>query len=116
MSDFTDDDQPADDFDLRERVRVAAEAAEKAGMPCGLYLEHFDAGITPAGEPVLLAQFRVGDLAFTPRVLDPAAEDTNKVVREMEVDARLDDFNRIARQAKEGTGPIADLEGDEDAV
>lgn len=113
---FSGDDEQEDEFDLRERVRVAAEAVEKAAMPCGLYLEHFDAGITPDGQPLLLAQFRVGDLAFTSRVLDPAVEDTNKTVREMEVDARLDDFNRIATQAREGTGIVAELEEDDDAV
>ncbi len=108
------DDEQEDDYDLRERVRAAAERVEQAGLKVGLYMEHAQPAITHDGQLLVQVQFRVGDLAFTSRVLDPATEDTNRVVREMEVDQRLDEFNRIARQAKEGTGILAELEGDDD--
>jgi len=99
---------------LRERMRAATELVEKAALGCGLYLERADVGLTAGGHPVLVTQLRVGELAFTSRVLDPEAEDVNRAVREIEVDTRLDEFNRIARQAKEGSGPLAALADDEE--
>lgn len=113
MSDF-DDGAEHDDFEMRERMRLASDIVETAGRHCGLYLERADAGVTPDGQPVLVAQFRVGDLAFTSRVLDPPAEATNQVAREMEVDQMLTDFGRIAGQARDGTGILAELEEDDD--
>jgi len=107
------DDEQEDDPALRERFEAAMHGAEDAGRHCGLYLTHADAAVTGDGQALVLAQFHVGELAFSTRVLDPEVEDEAKVVRGMEVDNTLDEFNRIARDARERTGALAELEEEE---
>ncbi len=105
---------PEEPFD-REVVAVAMQSAEDAGRRVGLHLEQSTVA-TPAepdetGGPVLIvANFRVGDLAFTDRVLRPEVEETNKAVRVMEVDADLDELADFRRKLAEGKGPLHDLE------
>jgi len=115
MSDagFADDDDEAQAA-LRERFSAATSGAEDAGRQCGLYLEDATPAATSDGSLVVMATFAVGDLAFTDRVLYPAKEDDAKEIREREVDAALDERNRIVREAREGKGPLAALEDDDE--
>jgi hypothetical protein len=104
-----------------EKVREVVQRLEAAGGRCGLYLESADFAVEegqdgPARPTLVMASFRVGDLAFTDRVLNPSAEEDNKVVREMEVGADLDEVKEIRRRAAEGVGPLAELKEDDDGA
>ena len=105
-----------DDDDPLGRYRDVVDRAAQAGQTCALYLEK--AGIGQPDEacdgPVLVvASYRVGDLAFTDRVLHPATEDVNREIRSREIDDTLDRFSAARRRLTEGIGPLADLEADE---
>lgn len=101
----------------REAVGIAMRNVEDAGRRCGLHLERSSVAVPAVpdehGGPVMIvADFAVGSLAFTDRVLRPEVEDTNKAVRVMEVDADLDELAEFKRRLAEGNGPLDELEGE----
>lgn len=113
-----EDAVPEDPFSPmdHEAVRRAIESVEVAGRHVGLHMERSSVALPAVpdadGGPVLIvADFAVGELAFTHRVLHPAAEEDQKVVRTMEVDADLDDLAEFKRRLRE-RGPIDELEGE----
>ncbi len=110
-----EEDAPIDD----ERFREVISRVEQAGREVGLYLEKAHVGV-PQGEELtettilfVMAEFQVGDLAFSSRVLDPASETTNTVVRGMEVDYEKEAFEAARKRLVEGTGPLGDLADDD---
>lgn len=108
-----DDPMPFD----HEAVRRAIENVETAGRHVGLHMERATPALPaqpdPDGGPVLIvADFAVGDLAFTDRVLHPAVEEDNKAVRVMEVDADLGSLAEFKRRLQRERGPIDELEAE----
>lgn len=114
---FPQSPEPSDEE--RQQLQKVMEKVEEVGRKCGLYLENAQVMMEPhtpedhGGRAVVVAHLAVGDLAFHPRVLNPESEDTNKIVRMMEVDHNLDKFNETRRKLTEGEGPLADLAGDD---
>jgi hypothetical protein len=103
-------------FEFRERIRSRVGGLEEAGRRVGMHLneESVQAGVTADGQPVVQASFVLGKLAFTTRVLDPAAEAVNDSARVIAADSTRDERERILREAQEGIGPLADLENEGD--
>lgn len=116
MSDMADGFQP--DPDVEEQIRSVMLQLGESARSCGLYLESAAAhvaGPDEAPRPILIVgQFAVGDLAFTDRVLDPPSEEDKKVVRTMEVDHQLDEFNETRRRLMTGEGPLGELADDDE--
>lgn len=71
-----------------EKARAAAEKLEDAARQIGLYLKITDYGIVEGedGSPqvAIIANFLIGDLAWSDRVQDPAAEADMDQVAAME--------------------------------
>jgi hypothetical protein len=105
--------------DTLDHDELAAKL-EAAGKSCGLYLAVAHVAVPdpddpeiPEGAPTMVtAQFDVGNLAFSSRVLDPETEATNKEFRDMAVDYRRDEVKRIAREGM--SGALAELEDDDE--
>lgn len=57
---------------------------------------------------MVIADFAVGDLAFTDRVLNPSGEEDNKAVRKMQVDLDLDEWLEARRRLENLGGPDDD--------
>lgn len=102
-------DQPSD-----EEARKLMEELENAARRIGLYAENIAIGVPiggpniPEGEEqmVLVAQFTLGDIAFSDRVQNPQADETDMEFRKMAVDLEKDQFEakrqEIERKLKEG--------------
>lgn len=98
-----DDPQPFEpDPQMEDAVRTAVERLGERARRCGLHLGSVRVAMPPADGPALvIADFSVGDLAFSQRVLDPSGEEDNKTVRAMEVDADLDEWNAARERLRE---------------
>lgn len=102
-----------------ERFREAISRVEVAGREVGLYLDKAHVGVHPTMQDdpdphfLVMAEFNVGDLAFSPRVLDPATENTSQVVRGMDVDMQKAEVEEVRKRLMEGKGPLGDLADDE---
>jgi hypothetical protein len=107
--------EPEPDPRMEEAVRTAVDRLGDGARRCGLYLGTVRVSLPSASGPSLvLADFSVGDLAFSQRVLDPDGEEDNKTVRTMEVDADLDQWNAARQRLLSGEGPIGELADDDD--
>lgn len=113
--------QPSD-----EEAQRLIEDLENASRKLGLYADQIVVGVPSLpghvpGDPdeeekvVVVANFTIGDVAWSDRVQNPQADETDMEFRKMAVDLEKDQFEakraEIERRLKEGK-PIFD-EGDE---
>lgn len=107
-----------------ELYREVMSKVEIAGREVGLYLDKVHIGVhmpdtettgpyEPGQDFLVMAEFKVGDLAFSPRVLNPASENTNTVVRGMDVDIHKETVEEVRKRLQDGTGPLGDLAEDD---
>ena len=112
MSDVHENPDP----DLEALIRAAVGRLGESGQRCGLYMGAVRVAVPEdgPGPALVIADFAVGELAFTERVLNPAGEEDRKTLRGMDVDLDLDRFLEARRRMASGEGPLGELEDDDE--
>jgi hypothetical protein len=98
------------DPDVEAAIRSAVERLGTGSQRCGLHLSSARVALPEdaPGPALVIADFAVGDLAFTDRVLNPSGEEDNKAVRKMQVDLDLDEWLEARRRLENLGGPDDD--------
>lgn len=88
------------DPDVEAAIRSAVDRLGAGGQRCGLHLNSVRVAVPEdvPGPALVIADFAVGELAFTDRVLNPSGEEDNKTVRKMQVDLDLDQWMEARRR------------------
>lgn len=113
-------------LDEAAEQRIVA-AAEEAGRHCGLYASHIHIQTPPeegdeeeehrhpalpeGGPALVIVAYDVGDLALSPRTLDPQDEDTRAAFREIVTDEQREQVKKLKSEGM--TGGLAELEADD---
>lgn len=85
------------------RFSMLTEQVEERGRKMGLYLDHLSLHPIPVpGKAMMIATFRMGDLAMSQRMLDTERARDDDMIRQMD-DALLEEqAEEIARRLREG--------------
>lgn len=98
------------DPDVESAIRAGVDRLGAGAQRCGLHLNSVRVAVPDVPGPALvIADFAVGELAFTDRVLDPSGEEDKKTVRQMQVDLDLDRW----LEAKRRLEALGDEDGEE---
>ena len=99
------------DPEVEAAIRSAVDRLGAGGQRCGLHLNSVRVAVPEdvPGPALVIADFAVGELAFTDRVLNPSGEEDKKAVRKMQVDFDLDQWLE-ARKRLEALGKPDDDE------
>lgn len=104
--------EPPDFGDFEIKAKAAFERLEDKARKMGLYVDHVQAVMGADGELVLVADFILGDVAFSDRVQNPEKYSTNTMVdtleKSMQTDTFLEERAKIQRNLAAGRDPLAD--------
>lgn len=104
-----------DDFEARLNATAAVDELDDRARRLGLYLGGWDVAPVPTGDPDVqtvgvVAQFDIGEVAFSDRVQHPERFYTDETFRVIEADTAVDEFletrQRIAERLAAGEDPL----------
>lgn len=93
-------------FELVEKAKQATSDIDDGARKIGLYLQDSHLAVDPR-EPtkmVIVAQFLVGDVAFSDRVQNPVADEDLDQVKALESDLKKQEFEELRERLQQEHG------------
>lgn len=99
-----------DQVEFEAKAKAAFDLVEDKARQIGLYADEAVVMMMPDGNPVLVVNFMIGDVAFSERVQDPQKHATNSMVDTMKQgilgSSWLDERDRLQKALRAGINPL----------